>query len=84
MSRVLSDNTVIRARVSSTNNKRLTQVDFDSWTIWPDGSQQNGDVFNINASERHIVGLTVKMDHDPERSRRLLINSQYRTPNPYF
>jgi NAD kinase len=84
MSRILGNGSVIQAKVSSKGNKRLTQINFDSWPIWPDGSQQDGDVIHIDASKRHIVGLTVKTDFDPEKSRRILIDPEYRTPNPYF
>lgn len=76
------DNTAdIRIDVSSTSNKRLTCVDYDSDTILPDGTPLNSDRISIDTARRHIIGINVHMDMTSHRT--ILLNPEYRTPTPF-
>lgn len=83
ISKVVNDDAVIDVLVAPNHEKRATKVDFDSWSVLPDGGDQGSNAVSYDTSLRHIVKVTVQMDKTPERTRTLLLNKKYRTPNPF-
>lgn len=83
MSRVVRGSSRQVIEVSSSNNKRLTCVDFDSYTMFPDSGifDQEADVIVIRIGERHIQSISVTTDYT--QSRQLLINPEFQTPRPF-
>ncbi len=68
---IIGDNSLFHIRVAANHEKRATVIDHDSWTFSPkDGT--------------NIVNVRVTIDKAPERARILLLNTRYRTPNPFL
>ncbi len=83
VSMVVDESSKFVAELSTKAERRESTIDYDSWTIMPDGQLYvPRQPITIDTSIRSIQRLTVTMDHTQQR--QLLINPQYRTPNPYF
>jgi len=67
----VDDSSAFDIQVAYNAEKRVTKVDYDSWSYIP-------------TSGAHITSVNIRMNKTSGVSRTLLLNPKYRTPNPFY